>query len=244
MADGIYSALAGAVAQSHAMDVVSNNLANVSTPGFKGEGLTFREVLLESEHGLNRTQQQVTVDGSFTDFSTGRIRTTGNPLDVALMGDGFLAVETPGGVRYTRAGALTLSDQGQLVGPQGFPILGESGPIVAQPPQADGPASRLRISEDGGVWQGQQQLGTIQRVRFDRPQALRREGQNLWQAPGAARLQPSQEALEVGSIEGSNVSAVESMTDLIWVSRAYEIFTRTIETFNRTDQRTATELGA
>lgn len=235
MADGIYAALSGAIAQAQALDTVANNLANVSTDGFKAQRLSFEEALLAQPGAA--PQSQTAVRTATTDFTQGGLLETGNPLDVALSGEGFLAVETSAGVRYTRAGALALSPEGTLVTSAGDPVRGTTGIIEV------GRARRVTIDEHGQVLRDGVVAGQLERVRFAEPQRLVREGERLWSAPPGLEPEPVDVRIQSGALERSNVNALTEMSELIWISRAYEIFHRAIETFDNADQKAASELG-
>jgi len=235
MADGIYSALSGAKAQSAALDVVANNLANAPTSGFKGQRLAFRETLAAAV-GESSVQRLVVADGTYTDFSAGKIQGTGNALDVAIDGDGFFVVQVSGAERYTRAGSFTVGAEGQLLTTDGNTVLGSSGSIVI--PQG----AHAEIKSSGAVVSGNRELGKIQVVDFEDKSELVREG-GVWRDPGTAGKKDTETSLHVGAIELSNVNVVAAMTELIRVSRAYEAFNRAIENFRAMDKRITNELG-
>ena len=232
MANGIYAALSGAVAEARALEVAANNLANVSTTGFKKEKLSFREVLA----GQDTTQRQVRIEPTGTDFTQGATTRTGAPLDAAILGPGFFVVRTPAGERYTRAGSFTLDAKGTLVTASGDPVLGAGGPINVSPGES------VAIDPTGAVMKGDEEVGRLKVVDFADPQALQRLGDSQWSANGQTPTAVTTR-LEPGALEQSNVNAVEGMTELIMISRAYEGFARTLENYNQVDQRTTTELG-
>ena len=155
LASGIWPSVSGAVAQSRAVDVVANNLANADTLGFKKDAPTFREYLssIERERAAldvpkgpfrdkdffpidGRDQSFVVVDGTYTDFKQGDLRVTSSPLDIALDGKGFLEVSTPSGVRYTRQGSLKMATDGRLVTLEGYPVLASQPGGLANAPSA------------------------------------------------------------------------------------------------------------
>lgn len=161
MASGIWPSVSGAVAQSQAVDMVANNLANTDTVGFKKDAPTFKEYLAVVErepdgvqvpHGLitnrdlyptdGRDQAFVVVDGTYTNFRPGTLKVTHSPLDIAIDGPGFFEVGTPSGVRYTRQGSFKLAMDGRLVTPQGYPVLtsNQGGLAPAQPNTAVQPS--------------------------------------------------------------------------------------------------------
>ena len=175
MGSGIYVATAGAVAQSTALDVAANNIANATTTGFQAARLSFSEALAKARSpdvALVGNSTREVVDGQ-----PGMITQTGNPLDVALDGDGYLAVTTPDGVRYTRAGALQRDPEGILRTPDGATVRGQGG-IPIQLPEG---TANVTIAEDGAVFGDGEELGRLELVRFDRG-ALVREGGALFSA--------------------------------------------------------------
>jgi flagellar basal-body rod protein FlgF len=239
MADGIYAALTGAVAQAQALEVVSNNLANANTTGFKRDHVTFRESLARAQGRIpvDPTARHVAVDEIRPDFQPGTSRDTGNPLDVSVDGPGFFAIQTATGEQYTRAGAFRLLPDGVIATQEGDPVLGASGPIRVDPRRV------FRLDERGTVWSDDKQVGHVRVVEFSRREGLSRQGGSLWAATPEAGTIEVTPRLRVGAIEQSNVNAVEAMTQLVWISRAYESFHRTIEVFRATDERTVTDLG-
>ena len=231
MANGIYVALSGAVAQSQALDVVSNNVANASTTGYHAVRVTFGQTLSKAND-----QFFATAEGTAIDTSQGPLVQTGNPLDVALQGDGFLALNTPGGIRYTRAGELRLAKDGRLVNADGLELRGAGGKPILLPPDA----AEIQIGADGSVTAGGQQVGKLELARFA-PKGMAREGSTLYRATQA----PIAGAPEVvsGALESANINVVRGMVDLIRVSRSYEALHRAIETYKEIDQRTARDIG-
>src|SRR6476661_8549436 len=126
------------IALSRELDVVANNIANINTTGYKSDATVFQEFLMPgaSANGFRGGDRRISFvqdRATWTDFSQGPVQPTGNPLDVAISGNAFLTVQTPGGERYTRNGALQINAQGQLVNSEGLPIVGANGPITFQP---------------------------------------------------------------------------------------------------------------
>ena len=237
MSDGMYAAVAGAIAEGRAMDVVANNLANVATAGFKGGRISFRDVLAQAGGVSNRTLHQVAVDRITTNLAPGLVRYTGSPLDVALQGPGFFVVETSRGERLTRAGTFGLSPTGQLITADGLRVLGTQGPLTVSG------LSTARIDRNGVLWDGAVQVGRLRVTDAASPNDLTPEGARLWQVTNGAKLTELQANLVEGSVEQSNVNAVTSMTELVQLSRAYESFNRIIEIMHAADQKTTTDLG-
>lgn len=202
------------------MNVVANNIANLNTTGFKAEQLLFEEYQMPvardrdfafADQTLSYTEDWTTIH----DMATGAVTNTGNPLDIALDGEGFLAVQTALGERYTKAGSMAIDAGGTLVDLQGNPVMGELGPITFTSTETD-----ISITADGTIATNEGTKGKLKIVEFADPQAATREGNNLWAAEDA---QPATQTRVVqGAIERSNVSGIAEMTEMIRVQRAYE----------------------
>jgi flagellar basal-body rod protein FlgF len=209
------------------MDVVANNVANVNTNGFKADQSLFQEYLRTGAHednfvGGDRAISFVQDSGTFKDFTAGPTQETKNPLDIAIDGGGFLAVQTAAGERYTRDGGLQINSQGQLVTAAGNPVLGTSGPIVFQPTDHD-----VSIAADGnitvleGVNRVDSVRGKLRVVSFAQAQSLLKEGNNLYAAGTAAAAPDTKSVVRQGFVEKSNVNSVMEMSHMIEVTRAY-----------------------
>jgi flagellar basal-body rod protein FlgF len=210
------------------LDVIANNIANINTTGFKGESVLFEQFLdptARHEHfpGNDRRVAFVMDRATLQDFSQGPLQRTNAPLDMAIDGPGFFAVQTANGERYTRAGNFHLNPQGQLVTNNGHPVLGQGGPIVLEPTDiniavaADGTVSATNAAGQTG------ERGKLRMVTFTNPAQLSAQGDSLWAAgngivPQAAA--PTTRAVQ-GALEKSNVSAVREMNRMIEVTRAY-----------------------
>ncbi|UZE51324.1 flagellar basal-body rod protein FlgF [Rhodopseudomonas sp. P2A-2r] len=210
------------------LDVVANNVANINTNGYKADRSMFQEFLASGAHednfvGRDRNVSFVQDRATVRDLSAGPTEQTKNPLDLAIDGNAFLAVQTPAGERYTRDGGLQINTQGQLVTASGYPVLGTSGPIVFQPGDKD-----INIAKDGNVSviEGSNKTdsirGKLRLVSFAQAQRLLKEGSNLYSAGEGATPQPSITArVNQGYIEKSNVNSVLEMSRMIEVTRAY-----------------------
>ena len=211
------------------MDVVANNVANVNTNGYKADKSLFEEYLMPGAHednfvGRDRRVSFVQDRATYRDFSEGANEQTGNPLDVAINGKGFLVVQTPAGERYTRDGALQINAQGQLVTVAGNPVLVTNGPIVIQPTDHD-----INISGDGTVTvlegvnaAADSVRGKLRVVSFAQAQKLLKEGSNLYAAgEGGVPRADHASTVRQGYVEKSNVNATVEMSRLVEVSRAY-----------------------
>jgi flagellar basal-body rod protein FlgF len=234
VSSGIYVATAGAVAQSHALDATANNIANAATAGFHGDRVTFREALTAA-----RSPDVATVGAGTTriDGQAGALLPTENPLDLALDGDGYFAVTTPAGPRYTRAGNFQLDDARNLVTADGFAVRGEGGSPINLP--AD--ASQIAVAADGTVSADGVALGKLELVRFA-PTQVKREGGSLVSATGRP-LAGDPPKVRSGMLEASNVNVVRGVVDLVKVSRTYESLMRVIQGYHDVESRAARELG-
>lgn len=207
------------IALQRQMDVVANNMANINTTGFKAEAMLFEQYNMPGaadnniagDQSVAYTQDWATIH----DLQAGAFNQTGNPLDVALSGKGFLTVSTPNGDRYTRAGSLAIDASGTLVDLAGNPVLGEGGPIHFDAADTD-----ITILKDGTITTAQGSKGKLAIAEFNDPQMLTRQGNNLW--AGGTPLPNRLTQVVQGSIERSNVAPVTEMAQMIRVQRAYE----------------------
>jgi flagellar basal-body rod protein FlgF len=211
------------------INVVANNIANLNTTGFKTDNAIFEEYLMPGARAdqfarPDRRMSYVQDRQTWHDLSQGPVERTGNALDIAIDGAGFLAVQTPRGERYTRNGALQINASGQLVTSEGFQVLGESGPIVLQAQDRD-----IMISREGAVSvrEGANATsdavrGKLRLVNFEPGQPLRKDGGSTFAGPDGVQPLPVQTANIVqGAIEKSNVRSVIEMTRMIEVTRNY-----------------------
>jgi flagellar basal-body rod protein FlgF len=224
------------------MDVVANNIANINTTGFKAENILFEEYVMP----VARDREFPTPDQklSFTDdwatvhdMANGPIEDTGSPLDVALNGPGFLAVTTPQGERYTRAGSLQVNSEGVLVDTAGRPIVGDNGDIHFEPGDTD-----IAIASDGSITANGVIKGKLKLVEFPDPQQTERVGDNLWAGAGATPA--AQTSVVQGSIEKSNVSGVSEITRMIQVQRAYEQVAQMLQQQDELERSAIQRLGS
>jgi flagellar basal-body rod protein FlgF len=228
MENALLVGLSRQMALARALDVVANNVANVNTTGFKSDDSLFAEYLMPGARdnlfkGADSRVSYVHDRATFRNFGQGALEKTGNPLDVAINGPGFLTVQTPRGQRYTRNGSLQMDASGQLVTNEGNPVLGTGGPIVFQNGDHD-----ISIAADGtitarqGTSRADSVRGRLQLVNLANPSQLQKEGSSLYVAPAAAQPAADPKVRVVqGSVEKSNVNSVEAMTRLIEVTRSY-----------------------
>ncbi|HUN90329.1 MAG TPA: flagellar basal-body rod protein FlgF [Terriglobales bacterium] len=237
MDSGFYAACAGLVAKTRALDSVAHNLANVSTTAFKRQRVDFQALLSPSNlSGLSQVNQAinefgVTGDPSI-DLSQGSIERTGNPLDVAIEGPGFLSVKTDNGVAYTRNGHLQMSSTGQLETADGSPIIGDQGPITL-PPGTVSISSSGVISVNGAI------AANLKLVEFDKQAQLQETAPGLFVS--ASTPEPvASSTVRQGALESANVNPVESTVDLIAIQREAEMLQRALSLFHGEMNRVAT----
>jgi flagellar basal-body rod protein FlgF len=222
---GLYIAASGMLAEQIRQDQIANDLANASTPGYKADRTsqhTFGALLLaSSETGATVGTQStaVQVDRIVTDFSPAPARETGEALDFAISGDGFFAVQTPNGVRYTRNGQFTLDAQNRLVTAQGDPVLDSAGRPIAG---TNGVVDPRRL----GI------------VNLTNP---RKEGNSLIAGTPAGAAAGT---VRAGALEGSGADAARSMVDMISSMRAFEAGQKVIQTIDETLGKAVTQVGA
>lgn len=202
------------------MDAIANNLANMSTAGFKRETPQFQEYVEQVQAGEGQTGTQtvsyVQETGMLRDLTEGHIETTNAPFDCAINGNGYFVVQTANGTRYTRNGHFSLDASGQIVTDSGDPVQGEGGNISVSPDDGD-----IHIASDGTVSGVKGQIGKISLVDFADDGALVKQGESLYstaQSPQSATAA----SIKQGAIESSNVEPVVEMSNMIEVMRAYQ----------------------
>jgi flagellar basal-body rod protein FlgG len=246
MTRGIYTVASGGVAALERLQSVSQNLANVNTAGYRAERVIFQVQALSGgprgavDSVLGSTSQQVVEAATIRDFSPGPIHETGNPLDVALAGDGFFVVNTARGERYTRQGSFSLDAQGFLVTARGDRVQGDGGDINIG-------EHDIRIGDDGSIFADDQPVGRLKVVGFGDKPALVPEGDALF-APATPQVTPttldaSQVQIEQAHIEGSNVNAVAGLEELVEVSRGYESYMHALRRLDELVGKSINEVG-
>lgn len=243
MNSGIYPAVSGSLAAMRKLDVISNNLANVNTPGYKKDKMSF-EGLLAGSVNPPAVPQGMTADpilqkeNIYIDFSSGATSQSGNPLDLALDGDGFFAVTTPEGTAYTRQGNFRTSSDGTLVTVDGYPVQGTGGAAIRTQ------GSVIEIDANGAVRVDGTESGVISVVDFQKPYALTKVGGALFvSADPQITPQAGKAHVQQGSIEGSNVESISEMVQLIETNRYFEACSKVIKGFDDITAKAATELG-
>ena len=223
---GYFYAVRGALRQQERLDIISNNLANASNPGFKKDQVQFQDYLIGAVS---------------KDFSQGPIRRTDRDLDVALQGAGFLKVLTPTGEAYTRDGSLHLDQTGNLITSEGYQVLGGGGPVNVGVEQ--GP---IFIDSNGNIQRGENTIATLDLVDLADKSGLMAEGGNILRWQGTARPEEVM-ALDTeviqGSLEMPNVSVVQEMVNLIDAHRTFESHIKAIQSFHEIDAKATNQVG-
>jgi flagellar basal-body rod protein FlgF len=268
MDHGLYSTYLGMRSRQRTLDMIANNIANASTPGFKADRMLYRSVqAAEKESGiqfnlpgqqpeleavgngqsLDRSMASIhgrnvsVITNTMANHAEGELRKTDRPLDIALDGDGFLAVQTSRGERYTRAGALKLNTSNQLVTPQGDLIVGENGPITLP----GGDVNNVNIGQYGDVSANGQVVGRLKLVSFDNPQNdLMKEGETYFYAPDAKGKPSTSTRVVQNTLEMSNVNPMSEMAAMLQNSREFETLQRSVTTLmNDLGRKVASEIG-
>ena len=228
MQNALLVGLSRQVALGRQLDVIANNIANLNTTGFKADGALFEAYISPNARAGDLSAQDSQVNfvrdrATWVDWAQGGLHRTGNPLDVAIDGKGFLAVETANGERYTRNGSLKINTEGQLVTSAGDPVLGDNGPIVFQRTDRgitiskDGTISARTADSNAGVARGRLRV-----VSFENVNQLRKDGNSYYAAPDRVTPDPDRQSTVLqGTVENSNISAVLEMTHMIEVTRSY-----------------------
>jgi len=248
MLRGLYLAHTGMLTQQRRMDVVTNNLANATTAGFKQDDLLSRSfeaqlisrledpAVMGTPTPVGTFSQGVHIDEIATSFEQGALEETGLATDLALSGDALFAVETPAGERYTRSGNFKVSAAGILTTQEGWPVLGTEGPLnIGQNGFAVSPSGRIQ-TPDGSL--------QLRLVEFDNPQGLRKEGANLY-SNFDATIKETAGTSEVrqGFLESSNVDLSSQMASMIEIYRSHEINQRMVKIFDEKLGKSVNEIG-
>lgn len=245
MIRGLYTSASGMLAVLRRMEVLTNNLANVETSGYKQErttSATFDEQLLSRIAGgraapIGPLTLLGGAEGPILDLSQGPLLQTGRELDLALQGPGFFAVQTPEGVRYTRDGSFSRDANGLLTTASGAAVLGENGPLQIP----DGPVT---VGVDGTLTVSGTVVGRVQLVEFGPDAQLDKVGNNELAPRDGATGQPAAASTVLqGSIESSNVDLTASLTTALELQRAYEASQRMIQSQDELMQRAANDVA-
>ena len=231
---GLIESVESMRSQERRLEQNTNNLANVNTAGYKKENTAFQEMLFTAANGRQRVGKAIKV---ITDHTQGSTENTGNPLDLAITGDGYFKIQTGNGIRYTRAGEFTRDNQNQLTTQGGDPVLGLGGPIII-----DG--NDVQIKPTGEVFVDGNLTDQIDVVTVDNKALLEKEGRNLFRLTGNGQEVATQAAVQQGAVEESNVNTVLEMTEMISLRNDYESQQKIIRTIDEIDTKAATKVGS
>jgi flagellar basal-body rod protein FlgF len=239
MDSGYYAACTALVSRTQALDTIANNLANVSTAGFRAEQNIFSSVLASARSAPGNALNQAINDygilsGTTLDLAQGALQKTGNDLDLAIQGSGYFVVQTANGSMYTRNGSFQVSTKGQLVTSTGDPVMGDKGVI----PMVPGPVS---ISPDGTISSNGAVAGKLKLVEFPAGTPLTSAGKNYYSAPDKTAVAATSSTVQQGALESSNVNPVASMVQLITAQRSAEMMQRALSMFNSEIDKTASQ---
>ena len=230
MSSGYYAACTGLMSRTEALDTIANNLANVSTAGFRASHNIFSSILATTGDTplsvLNQDANDYGVlSGTQLDTSQGSLVPTGNNLDVAMEGPGYFAVQTSAGPAYTRGGNFRVSPQGQLITAAGDPVLGENGPItiVGDP---------VSISPDGTISTNGAISGRLKLVEFPPTTQMQSAGGTYYTAPKGSAVVAQSSQVRQGMLESSNVNPVTSVVEMITAQREVESMRRVLTMFS------------
>jgi flagellar basal-body rod protein FlgF len=256
MYTGLYAAVSGSLAHEKRLAILTNNLANANTAGFKADRPVFQVdplpvvtgplpvadgsamVLAPLNRFEGRDSAQTQLRAVHTDFTQGDLRDSGNPLDLALEGRGFFSVQTPDGVAYTRQGTFSLNAEGTLVTASGHPVLGDNGPMRLHGSKIEVEPLTGRVSVDGTF------VDRLKIVDFPQPYALEKQGDVLFRSvvpnPPAT---PANAVVRQGAVETANVQPVRLLVSVMETSRAYEAYQKVIQAFNDTAGRAVNDIA-
>lgn len=224
MENSLYVGLSSQVALEEKMALIANNVANINTPGYRGQSALFKEFVSDQPR-MKENVSLVYDIGQYQMTDPGPIKNTGSPLDAALVGPGFFGVQTPEGVQYTRAGNFSLNADGQLITPRGQLVADQGGGSISIP--AD--AKWVSIDERGTVSTNNGAIGSLMVAEFKDYQKLNPTGNGLYKTDEQPTPAQGTRVLQ-GKLEGSNVQAVVEMTRMIDVTREYQAVQRVVQT--------------
>lgn len=254
MLRGLYTSYTGMLNEQYRMDIMANNLANADTTGFKKEGSTsqaYSEVMAvkikdltenpNTPRRLGNMSLGVKIGETFTDFSQGSLRDTGNTYDIALGGNGFFNIEFTSksgetSTKYTRDGGFTITKEGYLVTKDGDYVLGENGRI-----QLSTTAGSTVFDRNGDIYQDDRLVASLKISDFEDTDYLTHYGETMWDTKeGAVEIDVEDPDVRQGYLEMSNANVVKEMVNMITISRQYESNQKMLTTFDETLEKTMT----
>lgn len=253
MIRGHYIAATGMMLQRKKMEVITNNITNVETSGYKKDDLisvSFDDVMITRIHDNAIADHRVAsrhpevgplnfgthVDYIQTDFAQGNLETTELSTDLAIIGNAYFTLETPQGICYSRSGALNIDVDGYLCNPDGYHVLGENGRIHIG-------STDFMVDEEGNISVNDTVIDRLSLVSFDDPNVLRKQGHNLYTAPDGGEQQAEDYGIRQYVLESSNVDIAREMVDMMTVYRAYESNQRILTMIDETLGKGVNDIG-
>ncbi len=234
MYKGIYIALSGAKLKQKHLDIFAQNIANASTSGYKKERISFKDFIVPSDNRTSLAKDgrvMTEVSAVITDYANGGLIRTGNPLDLAINGRGFFALENN---KYTRNGQFKISPEGDLQTADGIKVLGDGGPITVQ-------GSSIDISPSGEILVDDISVGFLKVVDFNNRDALTKVNGTMFTTDQGA--QEIEADISQGYLEASNVQAIKEMVQMIAALREFESYQKMIHAFDEATAKTVNEMG-
>jgi flagellar basal-body rod protein FlgG len=236
--------------QFEKMDILTNNLANVDTTGYKKDIVVSRSFpeeltkrIQDRKNGFSNNRNignmslGLYIDEIYTSYVQGALKQTNDPLNLAIQGKAFFAIETEDGIeKYTRDGSFVLGPDGRLMTKEGNTVLGENGAIRLE--QGD-----VRIDESGNIYVNDEYIDRLRILEFENPESLRKVGDNLLERTEATAEKNVESQIMQGFVEGSNVNVVREMVDMITATRIYEANQKAIQTHDETLGKAVNEVG-
>ncbi len=258
MLKSIYTPVSGALAQERVLEIISNNLANLNTVGFKGDSVTFEQLLPEPEKKYvdplppanykvdleklsplrGNEVAYVGISGIHRDTTQGPAISTHNPTDFMIEGEGMFAVQTPDGIRYTRSGAFELNSDGVLTTKAGHPVLGIKGNIFLR-------SAQFEVNGHGEIYQDGELVDRLQLYKVADQSALERVGENYFLYGGAPQdlAVQTNPSVRQGFLEGSNVNAIKNLTAMILAHRSFEAYQKAVSNYDQIMEKTSNSIG-
>ncbi len=259
MQESMFSGLFGALTNEHRMANIANNLANVNTTGYKRDVLSFKDTFRMFAHDVvmepvnNIRQEKLFPDPqhmarpriavSKTDFTQGGLKHTGNPLDIAIAGEGFFTFRMNDEEYLSRDGHFIVDSEGMLVTPQGFAVIGAGGAELTIPPGT----KNVHLASDGTLYADDAMVGQIQVTSVEDLEQLEKFGRNLYRIRPGSEAEPTERpagtTLEQGYLETANVEVVYEMVNMIEAQRQFEAYQKTMQTSDALDREAISKIG-
>lgn len=235
MYKGIYITLSGAVTKQDQMDIIAQNIANANTSGYKKERLVFKDFLIPVDNKptfMPDERVMSEISATMVDFSNGAFVKTDNPLDLAISGKGFFALE---GNKYTRGGNFRINSEGYITTQDDIKVLGEGGrPILVK-------GKKIEVSSEGEIFVDGTSVDTLKLIEFPNKENLKRLNGGIFTANEAGEEIKSQ--IEQGYLEASNIDVVKEMVQMIMALRDYEAYQKMIQGFDEATGKVVNEMG-